>query len=162
MIRHDKMAYSSIYSDNREYNRQERYTVGFIDFIKWNCLSYRRPEKGGRYYTSDAEGHVRKLYVSDYDSNPIYQSIFPIESKRLWPRWSDGKKLTNEEIVDICSQYDVWYDFEDVIDYGEYCGSRITIITAKDLPVYWADFSELVGPTEYDRKHSPIHIESYK
>ena len=75
------------------------------------------------------------------------------------PIWSNGEEITNDDIINICNAESVWYDLEVVEEYGEYFGSRVIIITKDDLPVYWADFNKLIGPTEYDQKHSPIHIE---
>ena len=147
MIRHDKIA---------SYGTQEN--TGFIDFITWNNLKWRRPDKAGLYYTSDSNGNVSKLYMSTSEK-PICNVIFPMDAMADAPIWSNGEEITNDDIINICNAESVWYDFEVVEEYGEYFGSRVIIITKEDLPVYWADFNKLVGPTEYDRKHSPIHIE---
>ena len=158
MIRHDRSKHASIFSNNTEYCYDKQSTVGFIDFIEWYSSEWTQPKEAGRYYTSDSNGVVQKLYRSSIDK-PIYKLIFPILSVTGGPIWSDGTELTDSEIVAVCSKSSVWYDYESVEDYGEYFGDRLVIISEKDQPAYWADFDRLTGPTKYDIDHSPIHIE---
>lgn len=151
MIRHDKLM---------PYSNEPKIT-GFIDFIKWNSLAWCRPNKAGLYYTSDSDGNVKKLHMSNLD-DPICNLIFPGYPMVGKPVWSNGNELNNDDIVNVCSRYSVWYDIEDVRSYdkyGKYIDNRLVIITEEDEPVYWADFNEIVGPTQYDKEHSPIHTE---
>lgn len=144
MIRHDSKKHS---------------IKGFIDFIEWHSSEWVQPKEAGRYYTSDFDGEVTKLYKSSVEK-PISQLIFPIDDVVGGPIWSDGTELTDSEIVAVCSEPSVWYDYESVEEYGECFGDRLVIIPEKDQPAYWADFDRLTGPTKYDIDHSPIHIES--
>lgn len=121
---------------------------GFLETVRWKLTSYYGgPEKSGEYFVSNGDGHVELMHCTGdtKDARSLFGAIMDGYYENV--RFSDGRSLTDKDLLDLYRSYYVWYIVEEgyEMDYG--CREQLMIMTDEDEPKYFME-SKITGPVD--------------
>lgn len=118
---------------------------GVEEKIRWKKTDYcRGPREKGHYLTSDGKGNIQKYYYTGTNESGIELIQEYLHGNTLM--WSDGKDMTDSEILDLGRRYGIWYDFTNADCYNEW-HDEIEILRDEDIPRYYLDI-DIRGPID--------------
>ena len=139
-----KMIMHSFYGENNPNNRDSLF--GCSEEIIWRSTKYYGgPKDHDDFIVSDGNGNVSKMRCTGRNETGmvLFQQYINYHTEIVWG--DNFEELTSDELIKLCTKYNVWYCYED-IDGGYDPMDSIVIYRNDGIPKYYLDI--LKGPID--------------